>query len=120
MKTRLQLVISIIILSAGVLGCNFYGSYSQSVNKTSGSSANWTGDKITGLELIKGQKVNFSYFSEVKSGELSMQLFNPAKEVIQQFEPDKKGNLELVIEVSGKYTIVIKGNKFNGSYQVKW
>lgn len=120
MKTRLQLIISIIILSAGVWGCNFNGSYNQSIKKTSGSSANWTGDKITELELIKGQKVNFSYFSELKSGELKIQIFNPAKEVIQQFETNKKGNLELEIEVSGKYTIAIKGNKFNGSYQVEW
>jgi hypothetical protein len=90
------------------------------VNKTSGSSTSWSDVKSTECEFEKGQLVTFSYESKVNSGELSIQLLNPEKEVILEFETNKEGKVEKEITESGTYFVSIKGNEFNGNYSVEW
>lgn len=120
MNIRIKIFILLILVIVCVTGCNINVSNSKSIKKISGSSTNWTGDKNKEFEFKKGQIINFHYNSELKSGELSVQILNPSKEVIQVFAVNKEGNLKIEIEESGTYIIEIKGNEFKGNYQIEW
>lgn len=117
---KIKIIVLIFLISLSLIGCNAGDSYSKSIKKMSGSSTSWTGDKKTEFEFQKGQKVSFSYRSKLESGELSMQILNPEDKVIHEFEVNEECDVEIEIEESGTYIILINGTEFKGSYQLEW
>lgn len=120
MNNKSKIIIIILMISVCMMGCSFNGSYSKSIKEMSGSSTSWTGDKNTEYEFEKGETVSFDYSSELKGGELTIQLLNPSNEVIQEFEANEEGRIDKVIDESGTYQIFIKGKDFNGSFLIEW
>ena len=120
MSNRMKIMALMLLLCIGLSGCSLRGSYSKSINKMSGSSSNWTGEKRAEVELAKGQTVTFRYRSNLDSGELSIQLLDSRGEVLHDFEVNKKGNVKQEITEDGIFVILISGTEFKGSYQVEW
>ena len=120
MKRRSYFVLVILLFSFNLAGCSLNRSYKESENISSGSSTDWTDEKITECEFEKGQTITFSYESKVNSGELSIQLLNPQNEVVLEFESNKEGKIEKEITESGTYILSIKGNEFDGNYSIEW
>ena len=122
MNNRMKILISMLLIcmSVSVCGCSLGGSYSRSVGKISGSASSWTGEKRKEIELDKGQTVTFRYWSQLDSGELSIQLLSSQGEVIHAFDVNKKASIKKEVVDEGTYLILISGTEFKGSYQVEW
>lgn len=120
MQRMLYMLLSSLLVGVLFVGCSLNHSNQESVNKTSGSSTSWSDEKVTECNFEQGELVTFSYESKINSGELSIQLLNSQKELVQEFETNKEGKMEKEITESGTYYISIKGNEFNGNFSVEW
>lgn len=116
----MKVFILILLICTSVSGCSIGVGYSRSVAKISGSSSSWTGEKRKEIELDKGQTVTFRYWSQLDSGELSIQLLSSQGEVIHAFDVNKKASIKKEVVDEGTYLILISGTEFKGSYQVEW
>lgn len=79
----------------------------------------YTGEAAKQIRGITGETIRIRYDSVVKSGTLSMSLIKPDGDVIQ-LPVNLGGEYTLKMTESGRYTIVIRGRKTRGSYDVSW
>ncbi len=70
------------------------------------------------LDLKKGDKVKFTYDSNVKEGTLKIQLNRSKNEAIQDFLINKKGTKELVIDKDEKCLLSVNYDNFIGNYKI--
>lgn len=75
-------------------------------------------NSVITFDLKKGDKVKFIYDSNVKEGELKIQLICSKNEVIQDFPINKSGTKELVIDKDGGYRLSANYDNFIGNYNM--
>ncbi|GAA0127417.1 hypothetical protein UT300019_33210 [Clostridium sp. CTA-19] len=81
-------------------------------------AVNATGNRVISIELKKGDKVKFTYDSDVKKGSLKIQLTGSKNEVIEDFPINTSGAKELTMDkdVSGDLSVELEN--FVGSYKI--
>ncbi|MCR2042676.1 hypothetical protein [Anaerosalibacter massiliensis] len=75
-------------------------------------------NRVITLELKKGDKVKFTYDSNVKEGTLKIQLTRSKDEVIQDFPINKSGTKELVVDKDERYLLSVNFDNFIGDYRI--
>ncbi|MNC50552.1 hypothetical protein D3C75_997980 [compost metagenome] len=68
--------------------------------------------------MNQGDIVTVNYSSEVKEGNLSIQLFDPEYNLIKKLETNQSGDMEFQAEHDGDYRVEIKGEKAKGNFKV--
>jgi hypothetical protein len=123
-KIKLGKLISLLILTLVIVitGCDrklLYMGNSTS-NAMNGSFKLFTGTEDKKVKLKQGEILKIKYTSEVTSGKLFIQLFNPEKELVKDFESNASDDVEVKAEQSGKYQIKVIGEDASGSFDVKF
>jgi hypothetical protein len=123
-KIKLGKLMSLLILTLVIVitGCDrrllYVGnSTSSSIN---GSFKLFTGTENKNINLKQGEILNIKYTSEVTSGKLFIQLFNPEKELVKDFKTNASDDVEVKAEESGKYQIKVIGEDASGSFDVNF
>ncbi|ASA26050.1 hypothetical protein [Paenibacillus donghaensis] len=109
------------ILTALLLtGCDLKMMYAGSSTKghIKASYKLFTGTDQKSIQLESGDILTIDYKSEVDKGELSMKLFSPENELLQELPVNEEGNLQLEAEQDGKYKLKIHGDQAKGSFEV--
>lgn len=88
-----------------------------SISKTCSSPV--TENSTGSFSAKKGDKVNIEYDSKVKSGSLKIQLIDPNKKVINNFETNLNGKEQIRINKTGEYAVWISLYKFKGNVNVR-
>jgi hypothetical protein len=70
------------------------------------------------LDLKKGDKVKFTYDSNVQEGTLKIQLTRSKDEIIQDFPINTSDAKELVIENDEKCMLSVNFDNFIGNYKI--
>lgn len=96
-----------------------------SIGSNVGNKINYTyklfsGTRTKSIDVEKGKTIVIDYTSEVKKGELTLEIFDPNENVALELEANKTGTEELIAEMDGKYKLIITGRKTDGSFNVKW
>ena len=74
------------------------------------------------LEIESGQRIRFSYEATVQEGSLAVRWLDPNGAVAWQrvLSESASGTEEIVSESPGRYTIVVKGQRTVGSFNIAW
>lgn len=123
-KIKLGKLMSLLILTLVIVitGCDrrlLYVGNSTS-NSINGSYKLFSGTEDKNINLKQGEILNIKYSSEVTSGKLFIQLFNPEKELIKDFKTNASDDVEVKAEESGKYQIKVIGEDASGSFDVNF
>lgn len=123
-KIKLGKLISLLILTLVIVitGCDRKLLYigNSTSNAMNGSFKLFTGTEDKKVKLKQGEILKIKYTSEVTSGKLFIQLFNPEKELVKDFESNASDDVEVKAEQSGKYQIKVIGEDASGSFDVKF
>lgn len=112
----------ILILVIVITGCDrrlLYVGNSTS-NSIYGSYKLFSGTEDKNINLKQGEILNIKYSSEVTSGKLSIQLFNPDGKLVNDFKTNVSDDVEVKAEQSGKYQIKVTGDDASGSFDVNF
>lgn len=123
-KIKLGKLISLLILTLVIVitGCDRRLLYigNSTSNAMNGSYKLFSGTEDKNINLKQGEILNIKYSSEVTSGKLFIQLFNPEKELINDFKTNASDDVEIKAEQSGKYQIKVIGEDASGSFDVSF
>ncbi|MBP1904662.1 hypothetical protein J2Z32_001285 [Paenibacillus turicensis] len=123
-KIKLGNLISLLILTLVIVitGCDRRLLYigNSTSNAMNGSYKLFSGTEDKNINLKQGEILNIKYSSEVTSGKLFIQLFNPEKELINDFKTNASDDVEIKAEQSGKYQIKVIGEDASGSFDVSF
>jgi hypothetical protein len=134
MKTKLNLFpLSVFILILVILlsGCDFTKIRVGEVRVMYGSNEDghisydfktFTGFESGSAQVEKGEIIFFDYQATVDKGSLLIEWQDPNGEIVWQenLSESERGNVEIGIETSGKYTIIIQGKNAAGNFDVSW
>ena len=134
MKTKLNLFpLSMFILILVILlsGCDFTKIRVGEVRVMYGSNEDghisydfktFTGFESGSAQVEKGEIIFFDYQATVDKGSLLIEWQDPNGEIVWQenLSESDRGNVEIGIETSGKYTIIIQGKNAAGNFDVSW
>jgi hypothetical protein len=83
-----------------------------------------TGHKTRREKLTEGNTLALTYEAEVEQGMLSLQVKNPAGELVWEKELEAGSSIDdqvsLVAAQDGTYTITVRGDGAGGSYALTW
>jgi hypothetical protein len=85
-----------------------------------GSYKYFSGTKIKGISAKQGETIIFSFSSEAKKGELTLQVIDSLNNPVAQFETNTSGTREINSDRKQKYRLVIKGTSTEGSFSISW
>lgn len=134
MKTKLNLFpLSMFILILVILlsGCDYTKIKVGEVRVMYGSNEDghisydfktFTGFESGSAQVEKGEIIFFDYQATVDKGSLLIEWQDPNGEIVWQenLSESERGNVEIGIETSGKYTIIIQGKNAAGNFDVSW
>lgn len=134
MKTKLNLFpLSVFILILVILlsGCDYTKIKVGEVRVMYGSNEDghisydfktFTGFESGSAQVEKGEIIFFDYQATVDKGSLLIEWQDPNGEIVWQenLSESDRGNVEIGIETSGKYTIIIQGKNAAGNFDVSW
>lgn len=134
MKTKLNLFpLSMFILILVILlsGCDYTKIRVGEVRVMYGSNEDghisydfktFTGFESGSAQVEKGEIIFFDYQATVDKGSLLIEWQDPNGEIVWQenLSESDRGNVEIGIETSGKYTIIIQGKNAAGNFDVSW
>jgi hypothetical protein len=134
MKTKLNLFpLSVFILILVILlsGCDYTKIKVGEVRVMYGSNEDghisydfktFTGFESGSAQVEKGEIIFFDYQATVDKGSLLIEWQDPNGEIVWQenLSESERGNVEIGIETSGKYTIIIQGKNAAGNFDVSW
>jgi hypothetical protein len=82
----------------------------------------FTGFESGSAQVEKGEIIFFDYQATVDKGSLLIEWQDPNGEIVWQenLSESERGNVEIGIETSGKYTIIIQGKNAAGNFDVSW
>ena len=66
-----------------------------------------------------GDKIKFSFASDIKNGDLNMVLYDSQGNAVYELEQAKKLETFFVLEYSQTYTLAAEYNDFVGSFRIK-
>ena len=126
-KLYLFVISIIILLSTCVLSsCNedtstkvgYLGS--SAGNQVRASYELFDGTEKKTFRAEKGDRLEFSYTSEVKEGRLEFKIYDPNGDTLATFKAGTTGIIPLLIKKTGRHTIEIIGKKTEGSFSITW
>ncbi|RKD30528.1 hypothetical protein [Thermohalobacter berrensis] len=79
----------------------------------------FTGEESGGFIAKKGQKVVLEYEINISEGGFSISVQGPDDNKVFS-ESKGKGKEEITIEKDGMYKVIVKGNKAEGNFDIKW
>ena len=134
MKKKFALIpLSIITLILAILlsGCDYTKIKVGEVRVMYGSNEDghisydfktFTGFESGSAQVEKGEIIFFDYQATVDKGSLLIEWQDPNGEIVWQenLSESDRGNVEIGIETSGKYTIIIQGKNAAGNFDVSW
>jgi len=131
MNTKFKLIVLTLIISLYCIGCSSKftnissvtsQSNFQSLNETTKAGTfkmsydNFEGSETRTLNVNKGDKIKFTYASNVEEGTLSIVINDPYGVPISTLPIKKKGSLKIVAKGTGKISIVVTGKNTSGSF----
>ena len=119
-KSKWSIGIIIILCLVVMSGCSFRSSTNLSAAEVIVTSTDWTDFKRSEIQLQEGQHLAVDYASEIDAGYLSMKLYTESDDVLVEFGVGTTDKMDLIIEQSGDYYLMIVGEGFDGELQVKW
>ena len=86
------------------------------------SYATFDGTKTDRLEADAGQTLVLDAEAEVDKGNLTIEVRDPDDRVLWDLslEQDGEESMELVLEQTGRYGIVVEGDNAGGSFNLTW
>ncbi|WP_054941606.1 hypothetical protein [Paenibacillus ihuae] len=125
MKKKWVLLGTLVLLIVTVLAaCDktvmFVGSNSSSKNKVKASYRLFTGTEEKKVRLKSGETLAINYQSKVEKGELTIKLYDPDNQLIQDMSINESGDEKIGVNKDGIYRFEITGNKTRGSYELKY
>jgi DNA-directed RNA polymerase subunit RPC12/RpoP len=90
------------------------GKESKAIMKS--SYAYWDGTKIKGIKGEAGEEFEINYSSEVKKGDLQINLYDIENNLIEKFPTNTSGTYIVSFEGEGEYLIEVIGKGTKGSY----
>ncbi len=98
----------------------FVGSNSNTKNKIEASYRLFTGTEEKKISLKNGETLVIDYQSEVEKGELSVKLYDPDDQLLQDLSTNKSGNENVEVSKDGMYRLEITGDNTKGSYKITY
>lgn len=98
----------------------FVGSSSSTKHKIAASYKLFSGTDEKKISLKKGETLAVDYQSEVKKGELTINLYDPDDQLVESLSTGESGNEKIEISKDGKYQFKIKGKHTKGSYKITY
>ena len=134
MKTNFNLIsLSVIALFLAPLfsGCDFTKIKVGEVRMMYGSNEDghisydfktFTGFESGNTLVERGETIFFDYHATITRGSLLIEWQNPSGEIVWQktLSESDRGNVEIGIDTSGKYSIIIQGVNAAGNFDVSW
>jgi flagellar hook assembly protein FlgD len=111
--------ISIIKFSRGT-SFTFMSVEKSSTSRMKVSYKYFNGTDTRKVSLKKGETLKIDFISEVKAGELVINILDNNDEIVKTLDSNTKGTEDIKAESDGKYTIKVEGYKTSGSYEVNW
>lgn len=98
----------------------FVGSNTSTKNKIEASYRLFTGTEEKKINLKNGEKLVIDYQSEVEKGELTIKLYDPDDQLLQDLSTNKSGNENIEVSKDGIYRFEITGNDTKGSFEITY
>lgn len=90
----------------------------NSTKRMKASYKYFNGIKTHKIYLKEGDILKIHFKSEVKKGNLDIEVLNDKDEIVKTLGSNIEGNESIKADVDGDYTIRVKGNKTGGNYEV--
>lgn len=133
-KTRLFLILSIAALLSGCELGNFHAGKlkigetrlgmagSKEPDQMAFSYGTFTGFESGSVAAEAGQSLALVYQVTINKGSLAIEVQDPGNEVIwdKTFEADETGSIEIQLEQSGSYAIIVQAKNAGGSFELSW
>ncbi|MNL21505.1 hypothetical protein D3C87_1427990 [compost metagenome] len=123
---RKGIFLGVLVLMIGTLlaACDkklvFVGSNTSTNNKIEASYRLFTGTEEKKVSLKNGEKLVIDYQSEVEKGELTIKLYDPDDQLLQDLSTNKSGNENIEVRKDGIYRFEITGNDTKGSFKITY
>jgi hypothetical protein len=92
----------------------------NSTSRMKASYRYFDGTKAHKIYLKEGEILKINFKSEVKKGNLDINLLNDKGEIVKTLGSSIAGSEDIKAETAGEYTIRVKGYGTSGSYEVSW
>lgn len=92
----------------------------SSASRLKASYRYFDGTNARKVYLKQGETLKIHFTSEVKKGDLVINILNNNGETLKILDSNIEGNENVKAEADGEYTIRVKGNGTRGSYDVNW
>lgn len=98
----------------------FVGSNSNTKNKIEASYRLFTGTEEKKISLKNGETLVIDYQSEVEKGQLTIKLYDPDDQLLQDLSTNKSGNENIEVSKDGMYRFEITGDNTKGSFEITY
>lgn len=114
-----SIIVGIIVIIAIVISIYFF-SQSEVLGNINGSYTNQT-TKTSEVSFLGegGDRIKFSFKSNVESGDLDITLYNSAGKEVYKLDKAKEGETFFTLDNSDTYRLVAECNNFIGKYKIK-
>lgn len=123
-KIKLGKLISLLILAMVIVitGCDRRLLYigTNDTNEIKATFKLFSGNEGRNIKLKQEDILNIKYTSEVTSGKLLIQLFDPEGKLVNDFKTNASDDVEVKAEQSGYYRIKVIGEDASGSFDVSF
>ncbi|ASW42359.1 hypothetical protein [Clostridium isatidis] len=89
-------------------------------NTMEASFKHFDGKKDKKIKFNEGEVVNFEYSLQAKDGSLEFQIKDEDGKIVESRKSNDEGNIELKVDKTQKYKIIILAEKAQGSYSIEW
>ena len=117
MKKKI-LIIVIIIAAVSVTGICLMSRPELLANMSNSYSKQMTTNSDISFSGKAGDRIKFSFRSDIVSGDLSMVLYDSAGNKIDTLDRAKASETFFTVEYSDTYTLAAECNKFIGKYKI--
>lgn len=115
---KIILIIGILVIIAGI-GL-YFNDFRSLVTMRKTVATKDSGRGLCGFEAEKGEILKVSYNSEVKEGNLKIQISEKdTNNVVKAINANEKGKQDVEFKDSGTYELTAEYNDFKGKYKIK-
>lgn len=82
----------------------------------------FTGQEMDTMRLDEGELLHLSYNVAVESGNLQIKFIDPSDHLLWEVDltASDSDEIEVVLPESGRYSIIVTGNKAEGNFNITW
>lgn len=116
----LSVIVSITVLLNGCKSTKVFYYSSNVGNEIEATYKYFKGTETKKIDLKKDEILKLEYDSVVETGTLTINLLDPNKQKVTQFEANQSGSYKFVAETPGRYQLSITGDGTEGSFHFSW